>query len=54
LYSDFNLPADVTVVFKEHDHRNVNIDIVAANPDAGGPVPEAVMGTNPDEDAVSG
>jgi urease beta subunit len=58
LYSDFNLPSGVEVVFDLNDPRNVNITTVTSNPDTGGLVPEAFkdenLNTTSDEDAVSG
>jgi hypothetical protein len=62
LYSQFNLPADVTVQYDLDNKNNKNInakEILANNnnPQAGAPVPQAfkdVNGTIPDDDAVSG
>jgi hypothetical protein len=63
LYSDFNLPADVTIEFDLNSNQNVNInaqEIIANgnNPHAGGPVPQAFKDINldtvPDDGAVSG
>lgn len=63
LYSDFNLPNDVTVEFDLTSSNDSNIfpQVIIANgnnPHAGGPVPEAFLDpdadTKPDGDAVSG
>jgi hypothetical protein len=63
LYSDFNLPAGVTIEFDLTSPNNKNINaakIIASgnNPHVGGPVPQAFMDVNlnttPDPDAVSG
>jgi hypothetical protein len=63
LYSQFNLPADVTLEFDLNSGNNVNInaaEILANgnNPQAGAPVPQAFMDINlntiPDTQAVSG
>lgn len=57
LYSNFNLPSDVTVVFAPDDPQNMNIQTLEDNPQAGGPVPQAFtddQGTVPDDGAFSG
>jgi hypothetical protein len=63
LYSDFNLPAGVTIQFdlNSPNNRNINGQEIMANgnnPHAGGPVPQAFKDVNlntiPDPDAVSG
>jgi hypothetical protein len=63
LYSQFNLPAAVTLEFNLNSTNNANInaaEIMANgnNPQAGAPVPQAFMDINlntmPDPDAVSG
>lgn len=63
LYSDFNLPSDVTLEFDLNSGNNVNInanEIIANgnNPHVGAPVPQAFKDVNldtvPDPDAVSG
>jgi hypothetical protein len=63
LYSDFNLPADVTIDFNLASPLNKNIfkkKIMQGgnNPHAGGLVPQAFkdihLNTIPDDDAVSG
>ncbi|GFZ42321.1 hypothetical protein JCM24511_00036 [Saitozyma sp. JCM 24511] len=62
LYSQFNLPADVTIQYDLNNGNNKNInahEIMKNNndPQAGAPVPQAfkdVNGTIPDDDAVSG
>ena len=62
LYSDFNLPADVTLEFDLNSPNNVNVnapEIIALgnNPHVGAPVPQAFkdinLNTVPDPDAVS-
>ncbi|KAJ5364596.1 uncharacterized protein N7496_010309 [Penicillium cataractarum] len=63
LYSDFNLPAGVTLQFDLASPNNTNINAEAIiangnNPHAGGLVPQAFkdanLDTDPDFDAVSG
>jgi hypothetical protein len=63
LYSDFNLPAGVTLEFDLKSPNNMNINAaeitkLGNNPHAGGPVPQAFMDANlntvPDANAVSG
>jgi len=63
LYSQFNLPADVTLEFdlKSGKNKNINAAEIVANgnePQAGGLVPQAFKDANlntiPDMDAVSG
>jgi hypothetical protein len=63
LYSDFNLPASVTLEFNLKSPNNVNINAqeiigLGNNPHVGGAVPQAFMDINldsvPDPNAVSG
>jgi len=63
LYSQFNLPNDVTIDYNLDSNLNANIngaEILANgnNPQKGGPVPQAFkdinLNTTPDKDAVSG
>lgn len=63
LYSDFNLPAAVTVEFDLDSPNNMNINAqeivkLGNNPHVGAPVPQAFKDANlntvPDPDAVSG
>jgi hypothetical protein len=57
LYSNFNLPSNVTVVFAPNDTQNVNIQELENNPQAGSLVPQAftdLNGTVPDDQAFSG
>jgi hypothetical protein len=63
LYSDFNLPAKVTIEFDLQNANNMNINAqeitkLGNNPHVGGPVPQAFMDANlntvPDNQAVSG
>lgn len=62
LYSQFNLPADVTIQYdlNNGNNKNINAPEITKNnndPQAGAPVPQAfkdVNGTIPDDDAVSG
>jgi hypothetical protein len=55
LYSNFNLPANVTV--KVNEKHSMNIKKVGANPQMGGLVPQAFSDekqTCPDDEAFSG
>ena len=63
LYSQFNLPANVTLEFDLNNGNNKNINAQEIiqngnNPQAGAPVPQAFkdvnLNTTPDPDAVSG
>ncbi|PLB38180.1 uncharacterized protein BDW47DRAFT_105440 [Aspergillus candidus] len=62
LYSDFNLPGSVAIQFDLESANNQNINAAqitseGANPDIGGPVPQAFQDLDsvvPDPDAVSG
>ncbi|PLN81079.1 hypothetical protein BDW42DRAFT_169546 [Aspergillus taichungensis] len=62
LYSDFNLPGNVSIQFDLGSANNKNINAAGitskeANPDDGGPVPQAFKDLDslvPDHDAVSG
>ncbi|GFZ49288.1 hypothetical protein JCM24511_07407 [Saitozyma sp. JCM 24511] len=53
LYSNFNLPSNVTV--KVNEHKSMGIMNVGANPQTGGLVPQAFKDDNcPDDEAFSG
>jgi hypothetical protein len=60
LYSNFNLPAQVTLAFDVNNPMDKNIQLIAQgnNPQQGAPVPQAfkdvALTTTPDPDAVSG
>jgi len=60
LYSQFNLPSNVTIDINLNSTANQNIQLLQAmnNPQAGGLVPQAFKDMNlttvPDDDAVSG
>ncbi|PVH92671.1 hypothetical protein DM02DRAFT_543138, partial [Periconia macrospinosa] len=57
LYSQFNLPTDVTIAVDVQKSKNVQLLQAGNNPQAGAPVPQTfkdVNNTIPDNDAVSG
>jgi hypothetical protein len=57
IYSNFNLPSNVTVVYAPNDPNNVNIQVLEATQQNGSTVPQAftdVNGTVPDDKAFSG
>jgi len=63
LYSQFNLPSDVTIEIDLTSSKNVNINaaeitMLGNNPQAGAPVPQAFkdanLNTTPDNNAYSG
>lgn len=57
LYSNFNLPSNVTVVYAPNDTQNVNIQVLEDTVQAGSLVPQAftdLNGTVPDDKAFSG
>lgn len=57
LYSNFNLPSNVTVKVNVNEHKSMGIAAVGANPQMGGLVPQAFKDeeqTCPDDEAFSG
>ncbi|RSH83061.1 hypothetical protein EHS25_005771 [Saitozyma podzolica] len=57
IYSNFNLPSNVTVVYAPNDPQNVNIQFLEDTVQMGSTVPQAftdVNGTVPDDKAFSG